>query len=427
MGPTYAMVQFQTFAADDPLQATVGWQIHRPDQTAPSCEGTLQLCLQDLQHWQTQANQRLAVILLLPEAWVSMRQCQLPAGRAKQAERLAPFAVEDQLAQDIQQLHIAILHQHKQTLTLGVIDHRLLQGLLAVLAEQGCRPVWVGSLSMLLRPALLPDQLWVLAQTDQAITVMQAQHCFTTDAAYLGQWLESASAQPDQPTSIRLTLDAEHPQAELIGAQLATQYPDSALHPETFTPQILWDGCAHAQHSRSLLQGEFAVQAHRSTGANRPLVRWMALAAAVLAVAVLQRGLETWRATEQTEIYWQASEALAQQIYGPQKRIRRATLRRELEELLSQAPSNDSASASGFLPLLQAVVSSAQDTPVRAGELRYQHERNELSVALQASDFTQLDRMKQYLQQQGYRVELSASRTATGVQGYFKIIGAQEG
>jgi general secretion pathway protein L len=108
------------------------------------------------------------VALIVPAADVSLLQTVLPAANEARLLQLAPFALEDQVSQDVDDLHFAVGHRDGDTgmTPVAVVDRTRLQQWLAraaqwqvapnaVFAESDLAPVLPGHVTMM----LLEDQL----------------------------------------------------------------------------------------------------------------------------------------------------------------------------------------------------------------------------------------------------------------------------
>ncbi|MGL5728397.1 MAG: type II secretion system protein GspL, partial [Plesiomonas sp.] len=65
--------------------------------------------------------------VLVPGHQISVRSCTLPKGASKQAENLLPVLLEDDLAEDIDDLHFALLHRSGSEAQVAVIQRQKIE------------------------------------------------------------------------------------------------------------------------------------------------------------------------------------------------------------------------------------------------------------------------------------------------------------
>lgn len=203
------------------------------------------------------------VILVLPDNEVSLARPQLPPKSGKRLPALVPFALEDQVAAEIDTLHFAIGTQDDDgTVDTAIIDRDQLTAYLGALAEHGLTPVAVYG-----APQLTP----VTPGTITIVTDGPTMNVRRPDG--VGFYTE---VLPDRPVSEALMLGESDPKACLVYTT-ATAYEarrlqvpqDDGLPAGGFyvggAPQFLQYGPLQkyaevALHDRpvNLLQGPFA-------------------------------------------------------------------------------------------------------------------------------------------------------------------------
>ncbi len=102
------------------------------------------------------------VVALVPSADVRLTSLQLPARQISKVIQAAPFALEDQLADDVETLHFAVgSRQGDAQWPVAVIARERIEQYLAVFAQHGVRP-----------DALIPDVLALPAPEAQQFSVL---------------------------------------------------------------------------------------------------------------------------------------------------------------------------------------------------------------------------------------------------------------
>lgn len=314
-----------------------------------------------------------SLALVLPMAMASACAVKLPTVKARWLRQALPYAVEELLADEVEQLHLALgepLEDGRHLLL--AVRRSLLQGWLAQLAAQ---------------------ELQVAA--------------IYVDADLL----------PREGTQVLL-----HGEHGLLGGagELRLAFSrrdwDSLAAGLIEPPQLIEEACpwpllaAGQARAINLAQGEFAVQ--QGSGNWRV---WRSVAALAGLWLVLQLGFDlgqSWYLQRQGDSYAAASQALYKELFPADTRI--VNLKAQFAEHLNA----ESASAQGsFFGLLNQATSALGDAPqLTVQQLDFSQERGDLALQLQAADFASLEQLRQRLQQAGLQVQLgSASREAQGV------------
>lgn len=322
-----------------------------------------------------------SVALVLPMAVVSACAVKLPTVKARWLRQALPYAVEELLADDVEQLHLSLgdcLADGRHLLL--AVRRSLLQGWLAQLTAQGLQVT-----AIYVDADLLPR--------DGTQVLLHGEHGLLGGAGELrlafqrGDW-DSLAAGLLEPAQL---LDEPCPWAMLAAGQ---------------TQAI------------NLAQGEFAVQ--QGSGQWR---LWRSVAALAGLWLVLQLGFDlgqSWYLQRQGDHYAAASQALYKELFPADTRI--VNLKAQFAEHLSAA-SNSHQGA--FFVLLNHAVSALAEVPqLTVQAVDFSQERGDLALQLQADDFASLEQLRQRLQQTGLPVQLgSASREAQGVSARLLIGG----
>ncbi len=322
-----------------------------------------------------------SLALVLPMAVVSACAVKLPTVKARWLRQALPFAVEEWLADDVEQLHLGLgecLADGRHLLL--AVRRSLLQGWLAQLAAQGLhvQAIYVDA-------DLLPrDGTQVLLHGEHGLLGGGGE----LRLAFKRRDWDSLAAGLDEPPQV---LDEPCPWPLLAAGQA---------------------------QAINLAQGEFAVQ--QGAGQWRP---WRSVAALAGLWLVLQLGFDlgqSWYLQRQGDHYAAASQALYKELFPADTRI--VNLKAQFAEHLTA----DAVSGQGaFFSLLNHAVSALSEAPhMTVQQLDFSQERGDLALQLQADDFASLEQLRQRLQQAGLQVQLgSASREAQGVSARMLIGG----
>jgi general secretion pathway protein L len=342
------------------------------------------------------------VALLVSGADVSQFQIALPAGNESRLLQLAPFALEDQVSQDVEQLHFAVGQRDTGTglVPVAVVERSQMQDWLAraaqlqlipqsVFAESDLAPVLPGHVTMLItdgqlllrndtaRPLLLPANDPSLAldmllgdETDLA-TVNLAVYSSPEDWEVHGNAVE---ALRDKLASLKV---------QLSSGGLLAQFAQGLAHSSPI----------------NLLQGGFRPQ--RASGAGWRQWRWVAMLAGAL---LLLHGIGSlW---EMHQLRKASVEQDMLQLYGsvfpgqPPGEQPRRTMQQRLDSLAGEANQQGE-----LLHMLAAVAAARQNVPV-AQLLSATFEPGSLKLKLSAPDATTLEQFSQALRASGYTAEV---------------------
>lgn len=351
------------------------------------------------------------VALLVPGADVSQFLVSLPAGNEARLLQLAPFALEDQVSQDIDQLHFAAGQRDAATglVPVSVVDRSQMQEWIAradslqliphaIFAESDLAPVLPGHATMVVaegqlllrndaaRPLLLPAD-------DPALALEMLLGSADLSATHLAvystpeDWEQhggAVEALRDRVASLNVQLNS--------GGLVA----------------LFAQGLAHTSPI-NLLQGSFKPQ--RDSGAAWLQWRWAAsLAAALLVLHGAGTYWQLHQARKTSEKNGAEIARLYDELYPGQPPGRQP--RRELEKRLMSL-SSEGGQQGDLLNLLAAVAAAKQNVPVAMLQ-SVVFEAGALKMKLGAPDATALDQFNQALRNGGYKAEVVASTLRDG-------------
>jgi general secretion pathway protein L len=344
-------------------------------------------------------NRRVAV--LVPATDVLSLDVALPAGSGARAARLVAFALEEQLASDVETQHFAIGRSSMPGRTaVAVVTRALLEEWLAQLAAAGIQPDLLCTDAALM--PRLPGHAVALLENDTLMfTDMEddAQLTLAAPPGGVAGALEIAFA--DELASTHLLFHANPVDWQRRSSEVeATRSSLASLKVQLLTTGALpWLG-AQLPNGKpiNLLQGEYAPR----TSFRANWGRWR-LAAALAGVALaLHVGIQIyslWRLNKSEKDLNQAITAIA----GPELAGGDSSIRKNLEPRLLAAQSQGG--RSGLLPALQVLAHAMNGVPgARVRALNYRD--GALQLKLRASDAQSLDRINQSLRAAGWQAEL---------------------
>lgn len=333
--------------------------------------------------------------LVLPVEAVTACALQLPTQKARWLRQALPFAVEELLAEDVEQMHLALGEQ------LADGRHRV----------YALRADWLRQCLAL-----------CAAQPPQAIRV---------DADLLPRqgsqllWLESRWLLGGE-APLRLALQAESwpalaprcPAPHIASAPAEQALPEPVDEVHLLQQPQQW--LVRQGAGVDLAQGEFAL--HQAGDGWR---RWRPLAGVLALCLLLQWGfnlVQGWYLQRQADQYALASEALYRELFPEDRKL--VNLRAQLDQHLADAAGSGDSPLLGLLGEVARALPAGGAARVQVNQLDYSASRADLALQLQAPDFAELESLRERLEQAGLEVQMgSASREADGVSARLVIGG----
>lgn len=322
-----------------------------------------------------------SLALVLPMEVVSACAVQLPTQKARWLRQALPYAVEELLAEDVEQLHLALgepLADGRHLLL--AVRRDLLKGWLAQLNAEG-----ISVSAIYVDADLLPrDGIQVLLHGERGLLGGAGELRLAFAAR---DWDNLAGACSEEP---QLTIDAK-------------PWP------------LLAAGQAQAIN---LAQAEFAVQ--QASGHGQAWRSVLGLAGLWLVLQMSFDLAQSWYLQREGDAYAAQSRALYQELFPADTRI--VNLKAQFAEHLNAAASNGQGAFFGLLE--QAVTALSEAPQLSVQQLDYSGDGGELALQLRADDFASLEQLRQRLLQAGLQVQLgSASREEQGVSARMVIGG----
>ncbi len=363
------------------------------------------------------------LIVLVPAVDVLLTSVSLPVRGASKVLRALPFALEEQIAEDIEALHFAAGGANADgSISAAAVDREQLESWLEVLADAGLEPQLVCSEAEGCPAA--PNHLnWLL----------DTRHCVARSGAGLPVVLEIDSidealrygpefpGQPEQPRHLAVYLTSEARQQ--YGERLEALRADvTSLEVRMLPDGILPHLAAGVINGKpiNLLQGEFAPR----TQLDRLWKPWRAAAvlfAGLLALLLGQEALTLYRLQQQEA---QLDEAIAAAFQQALPGTRMEDPRFQVERRLAGLPGAGSAANENFLIALETLggaLGAAQGVTLEAISYR----GGTLDLRLQAPSVDSLEAIRQAVGRDGRFTATiqQADQGAEGVEGRIQLTG----
>lgn len=358
------------------------------------------------------------VCALVPGAEVLLAEPEVPSSRSgAKLQQIIPFALEEHLAEDIDELHFAIGRRAPDSarVPVAVVARALLDEWLRTLRSNGIEPDVVYADSDLLPEN--PGQAVALLEEDTISVRPPGGSPVTLPGEALAEALEIARAGADLPAARGLILytgpiewqrysgqvEAARPQFEGIKVQILTGGPLALFAQQLGTAAPI-----------NLLQGAYALNSSRAVGIRAWRVAAMLLGALVaMHVAGKVAELSFIKKHER-----QVDAAIRDTFHSAMPGdVNTTDARRRMEARLNAARG----AGGGLLPALQALAQardSAPGTSVQALNFK----NGSVEMKLSAPDAASLDRLSQSLRNNGWQADLAGGTNAgAGYEGRIEV------
>jgi general secretion pathway protein L len=357
----------------------------------------------------------LRVVVLAPGIDCLLTQATVPGRNRQKLLRAVPYALEDQLIEDVENLHFSL----GPALPEGgypavVIATRRIDVILEACRNAGLEVY-----------QLIPDLLAVPCAGDAVCVVIEDEMALVRTGAYSGFVVDTDNLElllarlpqpadaPSRPLSIQLPAGAVMPDlGELASGAAIARYEDSAL--------LLFAQGMDAPHI-DLLQGPYS----RNQEWGKLWRPWRATAALLLAgilVGSIATGIDYFRLRGEQQALNERMQTIFLEAFPGTKRVvdPRVQMQQQLEELQRRA-----GSGARFLNLLARsanILRTAQDIEISGASYR----AGRLDVDLTAANLQVLDQLKQSLAASGLTVEIQSAAADAGerVKGRLRIQGS---
>lgn len=348
------------------------------------------------------------VAVLVSATDVLCTEVELPARAGARAAQLVPFALEEQLATDLEAQHFAIGRSGTDGRTgVAVVTRALLEEWLAQLSAAAIKPDLLCADAALL-PRLTGHTIALLEGDTLSLTGGDTGGAPLTLSAPPGGFAGALTIARGEATSgthllFHVTpLDWQRRSSEIEAARPLLASLKVQLLSSGSLPWLAAQLPAAAPIN--LLQGPYAQRHSLGAGWSRWRVA-AALAGALLLLHLGSQGYALWRLTRTER---ELDSAIAT-LVGPQLAAGSGSIRQRLEQALQNAGSQGA--RSGLLPALQVLAQAMNGvTGARVQALNFRD--GALQLKLRAGDAQSLDRINQILRAAGWHAELVSGGAA---------------
>lgn len=375
--------------------------------------------LSELQELAAQAK----VTVLVSSTEIGFHQIDLPPGSRRHLAQVVPYALEEELAQDIGELHFAWQvsgwqsSERKQSndtergLPVAIVAKSQLQDWQAWLDSAG-----ISYTAIIPDLYILPLQAteWSAMSLDDDIIVRHSQwRGFAIEQSLFEDLSSLFSDALTAPSRIRCwgLVHWPHAPAELTASSESSNAATDSAHEVGLQANRALALARHLQPHTSinLLQGDFAQQRKRK--ASLGVWRWPAIAATVLlGLLFIDKGAYIWQLNQQQNDIAQSIEDRYRQTFPDETRVVnvRAQLNQHLTRLAGGADSTQ------ILGLLQQLAPAFNGVELEVTLMQFDAGRNELRVQAMGADFATFERFSQLAKEQDLVVEQGQLNSRAG-------------
>ncbi len=391
------------------VENSIHWLVFSPEQQEIIASGELANAneLTEL----TEKAQTRRVITLVPSCDIALKSLTVPGNSSRAIKLAAPYMLEDDLAQDVDELFFAYGNLAKNdqghNCFIAAVDKQLLQQW----------QTWLEQADIFCQ-TMLPDVLALPISEQGCSAIALGEQVLVRLAAWQGQTFDAnawaiVSAQLQQQDD-DLVINAYSP--------LPAQENNLAINEQPAElPMALLAQHAN-QQSFNLLQGEFQVKRNHSSA----LVNWLWVAGLAIFVVLLQfgiKGSQLWQLESQQAAVEQQIIDSYKSAFPTTKRVRVNTIKPIVRQKLNELQAN--ADGEGFLTMLAKLKSAFTKVPeLRPDTLKFDGKRKEIRIQAVGANYQSFERFKVELEKANLTVtQGSQSNQGDKVTGSFSIKG----
>jgi len=370
------------------------------------------------------------VNIIVPSSDVLLKRLSVPA-KSNRAMRLAvPYMLEDDLAQDVDQLFFAYADLKKDSdennCFTAIVEHKQMQQWLAWLDAANIQSqVFVPEVLTL--PKAIPDTVneWSAialgeGNKEQVIVRQGLWQGFTLD---LVTWQLQCQAFSRQKSAVG-SEEAEEEQQEgvRINSYSPLAYSEQLninAMPEEL-PLALMAKNYQSSDNFNLLQSEYKVKENHGTS----LKQWYWVAAVAVFALLLNftfKAVQLWQVNAKNEQVEAQIISEYKKAFPQTKRVRIATIKSQLNQKLAQL--GGAGNSEGFLAMLAKVTPAfAKVSALKPESLKFDNKRQELRIQAIATNYQTFEQFKSALEEEGLSVKQGAQNNqGSQVTGSFSI------
>ncbi|HHP0481900.1 TPA: type II secretion system protein GspL [Vibrio campbellii] len=397
------MSEFLTVRLSSEQQSTIPWLVWSTQQQEVIASGEL-AGWEHLDELVAYADQR-QIVALLASNDVVLTKVDIPPGAARQFDSMLPYLVEDEVAQDVDNLHFTVLDKQVEAAQVCAVERAWIQTILQRFSSQG-----------LVIKRMLPDVLAMPVDEESSSAVQLGEqwlirHSQTQGAVVDASWLDLyLSSYLQSHEGWKLDCYSSVPESAVSDIWVAK--------PEEMAMALLAKGTTESKVN--LLTGTFKPKS--SWGKYVKVWQKAAIAAGVLLVVLVgQQLLMVHKYEAQAQAYREESERIFRQVFPNKKRIPTVSyLKRQMtdEERRLSGGSSDVAMLS-WIAALPSTLGQVNDLQITS--FKYDGQRGEVRIQASSSDFQPFEQARVKLAEKFNVEQGQLNRNGNVVMGSFVL------
>ena len=397
------MSEFLTIRLSSRPNQPVQWLVWSPQQNEIIASGQLADMTQ-LNELAEYAAQR-PVVALVPASELLLTQVAIPAGSGRQLAAVLPYLLEEELAQDVDSLHVHLIKRQGDIANVAIIEHRKIEQWLGELAKAGmevkklvpdclCLPLYDDGYS-----AAELERQWLIRQSET--------EGICAESSWLASWL---LAQKAPIATDVVESEEQETEEEEAGAEEADGSPEITIHHFTPAPENVpgkWQAESPELVMQLLAEGAESSKVNLLSGPYKPQSAWrkhlkpwrkVAIAAGlVLTTVVVEHFVSVQRLELQAQAYRAESERIFRQVLPEFKRIpSQSYLKNQMNSAIARL--GGGGSDQGLLPwLLQLKPVLSKVPQMTILNMKYDQNRGELRLQASAAEFQHFEQLRTLL------------------------------
>lgn len=374
----------------------------------------------------TEKAQQRPVTVFVPSCDVALKQIKVPGKSSRAMRSAVPYMLEEELAQDVEQLFFAYADIEKQEADdeancfVAIVDRALLKSWQQWLADADifCKKMVPEVLAL----PVSSKTASVIGLNDQLLIRQGVWQGLTVDSSTWSVMCHQLFDQANDLANDQTNNEEDQADKVLIQAYSPLPYSEQQLSVEMMPEELPMALLAQEVNKQpfNLLQGEFQFKEKHSPVKTA----WLWAAGIAVFALLLNVGVKT---TQLLNLYAQ-QEAIEQEIiksyrstFPATKNVRISTVKSQLKRQLAQAGGGDS--QTGFLAMLTKVRPAFSTVPeMKPESLKFDSKRQEIRIQAVSSDYQYFEKFKNAIEQTRLEVTQGAqSNQGEQVSGSFSI------
>lgn len=400
------MSEFLTVRLSSQKEAIIPWLVWSSVQQEVIASGEIS-GWEQLEQLSSYAEQR-SIIVLMSASDVVLSRVEIPAGANRKIESMLPYLIEDEVAQDVDDMHFSILKKTGNIVEVAGIDRDFLQSCIDELA----------SLGMTVK-RVIPDVFTVPVQQELAAVQLGKEWLIrkgdSQGICVDSEWLELFSQSDwvkEGDNFLPLTAYTPLPELGLADGQ-DWHFTPSPLVMQLLTEQAL-------QSKVNMLTGSFRV---KSSSMKYWRIWRKAVYAALVFLAVLigYKLLEIHRLEQQVQAYRAESERIFRVVFPEREKIPTVSYLKRLmnEELNALQGGSAQGSVLQWLTPLPATLRSIQGMELQS--IKFDSNRGEVRLETTSKDFQSFEQARVKLAEQFVVEQGQVNKNGDVVAGSFVL------